>query len=167
MDNILFPTIREMTDFDIKDVSVLWYKLADDQSLKNKYIEKNKVQQFNICNYFNECLKNKNCKVFVAEYKNVLIGFAEVWICKKDIMFEVEDFAYISHFFVDKGLSKGLNSFTVPAKLYKKCESWGMDHHVNYLCSDVYACNLRVNELIMKKTGAKPYKIRYAKRLIK
>lgn len=167
MDNILFPVIREMTDFDIKDVSVLWYKLAEDQFLKNKYIEKNKIQQFNVCEYFNECLKNKNCKVFVAEYKNVLIGFAEVWICKKDIMFEVEDFAYISHFFVDKDLSKDLNPLTVPSKLYEKCESCGINHHVNYLCSDIYGCNSRVNELIMKSTGAEPYKIRYVKRLIK
>ena len=167
MDNVLHPVIREMNDFDIDSVFALWHKLAEDQFIKNKYIVKNRVQQFDIHEYFSKCLKNKNCKVFVAEYKNMLIGFAEVWICKKDIMFEVEDFAYILHFFVDKDLSKGLNPLTVPSELYKQCESWGIRHNLNYLCYDVYGCNSRVNKIIMEGLKVKPYKIRYAKKLIK
>ena len=69
MDNVLHPVIREMNDFDIDGVFALWHKLAEDQFIKNKYIVKNRVQQFDIHEYFSKCLKNKNCKVFVAEYK--------------------------------------------------------------------------------------------------
>ena len=166
MNSVLKINVRKVNKEDINKVTDLWHKLAIDQLSQNQYNKHNKdiFKSTNQQAYFENCLKDSNCEIFVAEYDKILIGFAEIWLYKKDFIFDVEDSAYIMHFFVDKTLKLNINPLSTPLRLFKACENWAIENNLKYLCSDVYGFNTHVQRLL-EIAGAKPYKIRYAKRL--
>lgn len=168
LDNVV--NVRQMNKKEIKTVSNLWNKLAYNQTSRDKYYKSNSKDLLCINNeaYFKNCYCDSNCFIFVADYKNRIIGFSELWLCKKDFFFNIEDYAYILHLFVDTGVKidkqKDFNPLYVPYALCKACESKALEKGYKYMCGDVFDFN---NEMktILKFLKFEPYRIRYVKKL--
>lgn len=161
--------IRSMREYEIDIVTNLWNKLCYDQIDRDNYynqdpnllIDLNKAKR-----YFVDCFKNNNCFIFVAEYKDKLVGFVEMWLHKKDFFFIYEDYAYVLNGFVDKEVKiTNLNPLYIPFKLFETCENKAIELGYKYIGGDVFDFNVQMNNL-MKLYHVLPYRTRYMKRLI-
>ena len=159
--------IRTYKSKDITDLSRLLYRLIINQSSRDSYnnSKPKDLSKTEIEKYFENCLNNPDCFVFVAEYQYRLIGFAEMWMRKKDFFFGIEDYAYILSGFVDKGIKLNINPLSVPLKLFQACEDKAIELGYKYIGGDVFEFNTQMKTLL-KLYNVQPYRTRYMKRLI-
>ena len=160
--------IRSMKYDDIKHVSNLWNKLSYNQLSRDEYYKGNHEDLLKINNieYFINNFENENCFIFVAEYNHKIIGFSELWFRKKDFFFNMKDYAYIMHLFVDTTIKKNINPLLVPFQLCKVCEKKAIEHGYQYIGGDVFEFNNQMKSFL-QVLEYKPYRIRYMKPLNK
>lgn len=158
--------IRTYKPKDITDLSVLLYRLIINQSSRDSYnnSETKDLSKAEIKKYFENCLNNPDCFIFVAEHKCNLIGFAEMWLRRKDFFFGNEDYAYILNGFVDKEIKLNINPLSVPLKLFQACEDKAIELGYKYIGGDVFEFNTQM-KILLKLYNVQPYRTRYMKRL--
>lgn len=157
-----------MQEKDIPLVSNLWNKLSYNQLNRDKYYENDTDILLNIDNtdYFKCCFNDPNCFIFVAKYNEEIIGFSELWFYKKDFYFNIEDYAYMLHLFVDTNIKTNINPLLIPYELCSACEKEAIRNGYRYIGGDVFEFNTQMQSLLnfMKYN---PYRTRYMKRLDK
>lgn len=154
--------VREAKFSDIEAIKELWRKLGVNQLSKDEYYlkENGEVKEFDCGNYFDNCLKNERCKIFVVEENGKVFGFVEIWIYDKDFYFNVSEYAYILHYYIDDEMR---NYFAV-IKLFDIAQRWAVEKGMNYLCADVFYHNDRVKRLLEHEKFS-TYKTRFVKEL--
>lgn len=161
--------IRLMKECETDIVMNLWNKLCYDQTKRDNYYNKDPNLLINLNaakKYFSNCFKNDNCFIFVAEYERQLVGFAEMWLYKKDFFFSYEDYAYVLHGIVNKEVKiKNANPLYIPFKLFQSCEKKAIELGYKYIGGDVFEFNTQMKTLL-KLYNVQPYRTRYMKRLM-
>jgi len=154
--------VRRMELADAPIVSDLWNKLTKDQLKRDKYyIEYNDcIQECDMSDYFRDCLKKDNCCILVILVDGRIVGFSETWLNKADFYFNITDYAYILHFYIEEDV----RSHIVASRLFKETEKWALEHNSKFLGADVFAFNSKVQKLLEYENLSK-YKIRYMKEL--
>lgn len=158
--------IRPMKINEVGILSKLWNKLVYNQMSRDIYYDKDPRSLLNldISNHFKDCFYDSKRFVFVAEYKDILIGYAELWFKKKDFFFfEHEDYAYILNIFVDKESSPNINPLFIPSKLLQACEKKAIELGFGYIGGDVFDFNTQMKTLL-KLYHISPYRTRYIKK---
>lgn len=157
--------VYPMVEKDIPKVSELWNKLAYNQLSRDEYYD-SAVNILTVDNtdYFKDCFKNPDRSIFVAKYNSEIIGFSEMWFYNKDFYFNVEDYAYGLHIFVDKDIETDINPLLIPYELLSACEKKAIQSGYRYIGCDVFEYNSQMQALL-KFLKYKPYRTRYMKRL--
>ena len=134
---------------DIVLISELWCKLASDQLGRDKYYEHDQeiLTHDNIL-YFENSFNDPNCFIFVAKYRNKIIGFSEMWFRKKDFFFNIEDYAYILHLFVDTSVKTDVNPLLIPYGLCDACEKKAVEYGYRYIGGDVFEFNNQMKSFL-------------------
>ena len=160
--------VYPMEECDIPAVENLYKQLVYNQMSRDEYYEKDVDAFLHIDNskYFKYAFDSPDCSIFVAKYKDNIIGFIEMWFYKKDFYFNIEDYAYGMNLFVDKDKRTGTNPMLVLCKLYHACEKEAIRRGYRYIGGDVFEFNNQM-QAIMKYFEFKPYRTRYIKRLDK
>lgn len=159
--------IRKMNENDVDQIARLWSMLFIDQTSRNEYINNKDVKYSSndsLRNRYLDCYKNPNCEILVADLYGKVKGFIEVWLYKKDFYFDVDDYAYILHFFIEKDFKSELSYINISLKLVRAAKEWAQQHNCKHLGCDVYGFNTNVQRWV-EKLGFNPYKIRYMKKL--
>lgn len=158
--------IRKMKNEDISFVSKLWNQLAFNQMSRDAYFNGDPQLLLNLNqeDYLSKCHCDPKCCIFIVEYENQIIGFAELWFREKDFLFNIENYIYITRFFIDKNIEIKINPLYIPIKLFKACEKKTMEFGCNYVCADVFKFNKEM-QILLKLCHVFPDKIRYVKRL--
>lgn len=152
-----------MEEKDIPVVSELWNKLYSNQVSRDEYRKReNPILFYDNVNYFKNCLTNPDCSIFVAKYRDKIIGFSEMWFYKKDFFFNIEDYAYVLHVFVDTDIETDENPLSIPYKLCLACERKATHYGYRYIGGDVFAFNTQM-QTFLKFLKYKPYRTRYMK----
>lgn len=153
---------REAVYDDIEVIGELWKKLGEDQLGKDEYYmkENGEVQEFDSGDYFEKCLQNERCKIFVVEEDKKVFGFVEIWIYDRDFYFNISEYAYILHYFIDSEL----RNYVAVIKLFDIAQKWAIDKGMKYLCADVFYHNERVKRLLEHEKFS-TYKTRLVKSL--
>ena len=102
----------------------------------------------------------------MAKYNDEIIGFSEMWFFKKDFFFNIEDYAYILHVFVDTDIKTDVNPLLIPYELCCACEKKAIHNGYRYIGGDVFDFNTQM-QTFSKFVKYKPYRTRYMKRLDK
>lgn len=159
-------SVRPMEYNDIKTVSDLWNKLSYNQLSRDEYYNKNPDNLLKVDNtgYFKNSFENPNCSIFIAEYEHNIVGFSEMWFYEKDFFFNIEDYAYVLHLFVDTAIKVGINPLLIPFELCKACEEKALDCGYRYIGGDVFEFNNQM-KTFLQFLEYQPYRTRYMKKL--
>lgn len=151
---------------DATSVAELWHKLARNQLNRDEYYVNSRSNQEFLTRdsiaYFENSFDSPDCFVFVAKSNNKIIGFSEMWFRKKDFFFNIEDYAYILHLFVDTSIKTDINPLLIPYELCHACEKKAIEYGYHYIGGDVFEFN-RQMKLLLKFFECKPYRTRYMK----
>lgn len=160
--------VYSMEECDIPAVANLYKKLSHNQMSRNEYYEGDADALLHIdsTKYFENAFTNPDCSIFVAKYKNEIIGFSEMWFYRKDFYFNIEDYAYILHLFVDTNIKTNVNPLSIPCKLCRACEKKAIGKGYRYIGGDIFEFNNQA-QAVAKFLKYKPYRTRYVKRLDK
>lgn len=160
--------VYPMGESDIPAVANLYNKLAHNQMSRNEYYEKdvNVLLRIDSSKYFKDAFGNPDCSIFVAKYNDKIIGFSEMWFYGKDFYFNIEDYAYILHVFVDTNIKTDVNPLSTPCKLCRACEKKAIDKGYRYISGDIFEFNKQA-QAFAKFLKYNPYRTRYVKRLDK
>lgn len=158
--------VYPMEECDIPAVENLYKQLAYNQMSRDEYYEKDVDAFLHIDNskYFKYAFDSPDCSIFVAKYKDNIIGFIEMWLRRKDFFFGNEDYAYILNGFVDKEIKLNINPLSVPLKLFQACEDKAIELGYKYIGGDVFEFNTQM-KILLKLYNVQPYRTRYMKRL--
>lgn len=158
--------VRKMEKEDIDTVSALWTKLAIDQMKQDEYYMKDvgDLSNFNCYDYYRDCMNNENCCIYVIALNEEIVGFSEVWLYSKDFYFNICDYAYILHFFVEEKVRKTRFAYIVATDLFEATQNWALCHNCSYIGADVFAFNGQVQKLL-EYEHLSQYRIRYMKKL--
>lgn len=158
--------IEQMQPEDICAIANLWSKLAYNQYSRDAYYLKDTKHLLTLdrSKYYESCLNRSDCFIFVARYKSTIVGFVEMWFYKKDFFFNISDYAYILHLFVDTEIKTNVQPLYVPYSLCKVCEKMAIKHGYKYIEGDVFEFNGQMKTLL-KLLKFKPYRIRFIKEL--
>lgn len=161
--------IRECKKSDIPLVYDLWKKLAQNECERDVCVESNAwhlLPYDDMKSHFYNCFNNKdNFWIFVAEYKGKLLGYSELWYCKKDNFSNLKEYAHVNNLFIDKNVKINKNPLYVFYKLLKSCENKAKEKGCKYISGDVFEFNNEMKALL-KLYHVDAYKSRYIKRLI-
>ena len=154
--------IREMNEQDVTTVARFWNALAIDQLSQDKYYKSDllSIGKIDQSQYYKKCLNSSRCKVFVVCIDGEICGFSEIWIYEKDFYFDIENYGYILHFFIEKEA----RSYAAASKLFDKSEEWVRKQGIKFLGADVFGFNVKVQKLLQHKK-MDIYKMRFMKPL--
>jgi hypothetical protein len=152
--------IRKMDIQDCHKISLLWEKLCIDQITRNHHADNGDISTLPN-KRFDTYLDSNISQIFVAEFESQVVGFIDVWLQPKDFYFEIADYAYILHFYIEKSIPNYIN---VSLKLFRAAKNWAKEKNAPYLCTDVYYFNEPVQKW-MQTCGLTPYKTRYVRKL--
>lgn len=157
-------SVRQMKENETVTVATLWNKLSYNQLSRDIFYEKDHklLLKANNISYFENCFANPNCFIFVAEYNSEIIGFSELWFYKKDFFFNIEDYAYVLHLFVDTEVKTNINPLSIPCKLCQVCEEKALEFGYKYIGGDVFEFNKEM-QIFLKARKYEPYRARYIK----
>lgn len=160
--------VYPMEESDIPAVANLYNKLAHNQMSRDEYYEEDAdaLLHTDSTEYFKDAFANPDCSIFVAKHNDDTIGFFEMWFYEKDFYFNIEDYAYGLHIFVDKDIKTGTNPMLILCELYRACEEETIRRGYRYIGGDVFEFNNQMQS-VMKYFKFKPYRTRYIKRLDK
>lgn len=161
--------VYPMEECDITAVANLYNKLVHNQMSRDEYYEKNAdaLLHMDSTEYFKYAFANPDWYIFVAKYKNEIIGFSEMRLFnRKDFHFNSKDCAYILNIFVDTNIKTDVNPLSIPCKLCRACEKKAIDKGYRYICGDIFEFNKQARA-VAKFLKYKPYRTRHVKRLDK
>lgn len=150
-----------MSKQDINDVICLWNEFTEILGdMDEKYVDKelDDDQKNRHCEFV---LKSENCKVFVMEESEKVVGFVEVCINEKDFDFHLDRYGYVAYYYVKPSYREAQMMF----RLYKAAEEWVIEKGVHYICSDVDGKNEVSKKVQERLLGLEPFKIRMMKEL--
>ena len=158
--------VYHMRKGDIPAVANLFNKLVYNQLSRDKYYEEETDHLLYIesTSYFKETFNNANKSIFVAKYNSKVIAFLEILFCEKDFYFNIENYVYCIHLFVDKDIKTNINPLLIISELYRACEGEALNKGYRYIGGDIFEFNIQMQSVI-KFLGFKPYKTRYIKKI--
>lgn len=158
--------IRECKKEDIPHIYALWEKLVENERERNVYYEKDEWPTINdIKKHFSNCFNSEdNFWIFVADYKNKILGYSELWFCNMDDFSLLKNYAYINNIFIDKSIKVNVNPLNLFFKLIQACENKAKEKKCDYIGGNVFEFNTQMKTLL-KLYKIRPYRTCYVKRL--
>jgi len=153
--------VRKASLSDAESLKHLWRKLANDQLDKDPYYKGDFIVERDYM--IEKYMQMQECIIYVATADEKVVGFIEAWMRKKDFEFFVDDYLYITHYYIEPGYRGYAKLFQ---QLIKKVEIWAAEHNIKFIVADMLRNNSRAVDLA-KLLKYNEYKVKLVKPLIK
>ncbi len=135
--------VRRATLDDAESLKHLWGELANDQLGKDPYYKESFITEEGYM--IEKYMQMKECIIYVAVADEKIVGFIEAWVKKKDFEFFIDDYLYITHYYIQPYYRGHMKLFI---QLIKKIEMWASKNSIKFIVADVLKNNKRTIELV-------------------